>query len=464
MKALSDSEHSHWSGFREVIDMSWPIVLGSLSFTVMDFTDKLMVAQLGTAQVAALGSAGLWAYTLCTILLGIIGCVSTFASQSLGRGLKEQCASYAWQGMYLALFSGVLALALWPLTGPIFRLMRHEPQVTELEIQYFNVRLWGYFPMAWTTALAAFFQGVKQPRIPMYAAIIGVLLNLVLGYGFIFGKLGLPRWEIYGAAVAMVISQYLQGVLMLWAFWREPCHAEFGSRESLAVHWERMRELLRIGFPSGMNQFFDVAMWAIFVSFIIGRFGQTQLAANNITISFMQVCFMPAVAVSQAIAPIVGHWIGRGQVRLAKHRTYVGILVCMVYMTLAGLVFAIFGKTLIALIFSSDPEVIRIGGTIFLLASFFQAFDAVNIVTMGALRGAGDTRWVFFAMMAVGYLFLLPLSYLLAVAFDGQVIGAWIAATLFIMLLSGILFARFWGEGWRKIDIFARRDWTEESA
>jgi MATE family multidrug resistance protein len=435
--------------------MSWPIVLGSLSFTVMEFTDKLMVARLGTAPLAALGSAGLWAYTLCTVILGIIGCVSTFTSQSLGRGNKELCASYAWQGLYLASAAGLLTLAIWPLCGPLFSLMHHEPEVTRLETDYLRIRLLGYLPMAWITALAAFFQGVKRPQLPMYTAVAGVLANIVLAYAFIFGKLGCPRWEVYGAAVAMVIAQYLQLILLMIAFLSRTVHKEYGTRTSLALHGPRMRELMRIGFPNGMNQFFDIAMWAIFTGFIIGGFGQVQLAAHNIALGFMQVCFMPAVAVNQAIAPIVGHWIGCGRAALAKQRTYTAIALSMAYMMVAGVVFAVFGRSLIERLFSHDPELIRLGGKILILAAFFQAFDAINIVCMGALRGAGDTRWVFFSMMALGYLFFLPLSILFAIVLDGQVIGAWIAATLFLMALSLLLFRRFQSGRWNRINIFS---------
>jgi MATE family multidrug resistance protein len=196
-------------------------------------------------------------------------------------------------------------------------------------------------------------------------------------------------------------------------------------------------------------------LWAIFTGFIIGGFGQTQLAAHNIALSFMHVCFMPAVAVNQAIAPIVGHWIGRGHAALAKQRTYTAIAVCIAYMSCAGLIMAVFGGPMIARLFSDDPEVIRLGGRILMVAALFQAFDATNIVCMGALRGAGDTRWVFFAMVALGYLFFLPTAILFAIVLDGQVVGAWIAATLFLMALSLMLFRRFRSERWRRISIFS---------
>ena len=155
-----------WAGLREVMAMSWPIILGSLSHTVMEFMDKFMVAQLGTAPLAAVGSAGLWSFVMSTVIIGIVGCVSTFVGQSLGRGETANCARYAWQGLYVGLGAGLVALVLLPACGPLFRLMNHAPEVTRLELLYFRIRLLGYVPMAWACAFAAFFQAVNRPRIP----------------------------------------------------------------------------------------------------------------------------------------------------------------------------------------------------------------------------------------------------------------------------------------------------------
>ena len=194
-------DESRWGGLQEVVAMSWPIVLGSLSFTVLEFCDKLMVAQLGTTPLAAVGSAAIWSFTLSTLILGILGCVSTFVSQCLGRGEKSRCASYAWQGMHLAWLAGVAAVLFYPFSSSLFGLMHHEPEVTRLEVIYFNTRLWGYLPMAWSTAMAAFFQSVRHPRIPMYAAALGAATNIGLNYLLIFGHYGFPQWGIFGAAV-----------------------------------------------------------------------------------------------------------------------------------------------------------------------------------------------------------------------------------------------------------------------
>ena len=100
--------------------MAAPIVFGQFSYVLMQFVDQVMVARLGTEELAATGPAGLWFFIFSTFFLGISGCVSTFAAQSLGRGEQEQGASYAWQGVYIGLVGGVFGMAIWPFADDLF--------------------------------------------------------------------------------------------------------------------------------------------------------------------------------------------------------------------------------------------------------------------------------------------------------------------------------------------------------
>ncbi len=437
--------------------MSGPIILGSVSYTVMQFVDTMMVAKLGTSALAAAGSAGIWSYTMGCLIFGVVGCVSTFVAQSLGRGDMHHCARYGWQGVYVSVLAGALAVMLWPLSGPLFRSMGHSPDVTQLELVYFRVRLLSYIPMAWTTALAAFFQAVNRPRIPMRAAIEANTLNVVLNYVLIFGKLGFPAWGIAGAAAATVISMTVQAALLQWIFLSKPLDAQFGTRRAFAIDFVRIRELLRIGLPAGLTLLIDVANWSIFTSHVVGRFGATALAAHNASIQFMHVAFMPALGLNQGIAAIVGQHMGRGDIPRAKARTYTAMRIAIGYMVLVGLVFGLFGGGLIRTCFSKEPEVVALGHVLLVLAAVFQGFDAINIVCYGALRGAGDTRWMLYATFVAAYCVFLPLAGLLAWRLGLGAIGAWIGAAIYIVGLSGVVFRRFHGERWRHIRIFSGR-------
>lgn len=447
-------DESRWTGAREVMRMSGPIILGMLSYTVMEFFDKVMVSHLGTDALAAVGSAGIGSYTLCTLYMGIISVVSTFVAQCFGRGDHHLCARYCWQGVYLSFLGIGVAVVLWPLSAPLFAAMNHSPEVTHLELQYFRIRLLGYVFIGFNTAFAGFFQAVNHARIPMYAAILGNALNLSLNYVLIFGKMGFPQMGVAGAATATVISILFQSVVLGSIFLGPKFDASFRTRSSWEFDWNRIRELVRIGTPAAVSMFLDVANWWIFIAFIVGRFGALQLAANTIALSFMHVCFMPAVGLNHGISAIVGQWLGRGDVPRAKARTHTAIGLAGAYMVFMGAVFALFGGVLIRVVFNAEPEVAALGHKMLILAAFFQAFDAVNIICMGALRGAGDTRWMMFMTMVMSYLVFLPLSLFFGFVLNGGAFGAWIGATLFIIILSGVLFWRFQSEIWRDINIF----------
>ena len=445
-----------WAGVREVMVMSWPIILGSMSYTFMDFVDKIFVSHVedGTRAMAAAGAAGLVSYTLCTFALGIIGCVGTFVAQSIGRGTPQLSASYTWQGIYLSVFAGLLSLLLWPLTPLMFSWAGQTPDLIALEVPYFQLRLPGYMAMAWMTALAAFFQAAGAPRIPMYAAIITNLSDVFMNYALIFGKFGFPEMGLNGAALSTTIAQWFQVAMLMTVFLGARFNGEFRTRSSIALHMGRIRELVRVGIPAGASMFMDIFNWSIFTVLIVGSFGAVQLAAHNIAISFMHVAFMPALALNQGIAPIVGKWIGKKDFVRARKRSHTAIYIAVIYMSIMAGTFAVFGRPLIDWIFSDDPEVIALGQKLLILAGIFQGFDAIGIVTMGALRGAGDTRWMMWATMIIAYGIFIPMALFFAFTLNGQAFGGWVAAAIYIIIASGALLWRFNREKWRDINIF----------
>ena len=451
---LEFTKTGRWAGVSEVMQMSGPIILGSLSFTLMQFVDQIMVSMLGTNALAACGSAGIWSYIMGCLLFGVVGCVSTFVSQSYGRGDLSECARYTWQGIYLSGAAGVLALGLYPLAPCLFNAMGHNPEITHAEILFFRVRLLGYFAMAWTTALSSFFQGIGRPAIPMFAGIAANAVNLLLNYLLIFGHFGFPAMGIAGSALATVLASMFQGGVMQYVFMSRPFDQRYHSRHALAFNFRRCYELSRIGLASGIAVFMDVCNWGIFTSFVVGHFGATSLAAHNAAMAFMQLSFMPALGVNAGIAALVGQYIGRKDCDTAVARTYTGIKLTIAYMGMAGLIFGVFGKELMHYFFSNDPEVLSLGQKLLVLAAIFQAFDAINIVTMGALRGAGDTWWMAMLVSVGSYCFFLPLSLLLAFSAGWGAVGAWMGATTYIILLSGVVLFRFRQGRWRTIKIF----------
>ncbi len=438
--------------------MAWPIMLGNLSFVIMDFVDKYIVSTLDKGQpepvhLAAIGSAGLWAYVLGIFFVGVAGCVSTFVSQSFGKGEFENCSRYAWQGIYISLLTGLAVVAFLPFARPFFERMGHGPEVTELELTYFRIRILGFVLVSCEVALASFFQAIGRATLPMTSTIFANIVNIVLAYTLVLGHFGMPKMGIAGAALATLLALLAQTLMLLGFFVSPRVNTIYRSRKTWRFQPGKAAELFRIGWASGASSFLDVAAWGIFTSFIVGGFGAVQLAAHVGSINFMHLCFLPAMGLGMAMTPIVGQWIGRGDHDMARKRAITGVKIGMAIMTPIGIVLAVFGEQLMHL-FSDDPDVIWLGRRLLILAAIFAGFDAISIVLMGALRGAGDTRWVMWALFIGAWVVNLPLALFFAHWLDYGALGAWYGATTYVIVLSGAFAWRFHRGAWRKINIF----------
>src|SRR5215510_10774528 len=188
------------TGLREILRLALPIIASMASAMVAGFVDTWMIALVGTAEVAAAMPAGIIAYTLTAFPLGITQCVSTFASQALGRGTPEEGATYTWQGLYLSMVVGLSCFLMWPVAPMFFPLFGHEPEVVALEVMYFRIRLWSIGISVAVGALNGFFYGIHRPRVPLIAMVIDNIANVVLCYVLIFGHFGAPALGLAGAA------------------------------------------------------------------------------------------------------------------------------------------------------------------------------------------------------------------------------------------------------------------------
>ncbi len=432
--------------------MGAPIIASMSSYSIMTFVDFWMVSQVGRAETAAIAPARMTIFTLTAFLIGLARCTNTFAAQSFGRREYRECGPYAWQGLYFALVAVVVSVAVRPLAPFIFGLMGHGPELVKLEVTYSRIAVLTVGFVTANVTIAAFFQAVSRPKVPMVITFVANAVNVGLNYILIFGKLGLPALGLRGAAIATVLAIIVETGLLLFVFLRAPVAVEFGTR-AWRWSWPRTKQMLSVGLPMAVSFMLDVACWTVFIGFVVGRFGATQLAANNVADQIIHLSFLPALGMSHATAALVGQYIGRKDIRGARLRAYTALKLTAGYMCTMGLIFLLFRRHLIAL-FRTDPGVVLWGTRILILGALFQIFDAFGIIMMGALRGAGDTRWPAVVTVFYAWCIMLPSSYLLGFVLDLQVVGAWLAATLYVVLYGGTMWWRFESGRWEKIDIF----------
>jgi MATE family multidrug resistance protein len=274
--------------------------------------------------------------------------------------------------------------------------------------------------------------------------------NALAGFGLIFGHFGLPRLGILGAAWAMNIGIFVEtAAFAFFAF------AHSSRRTFHAFDWRlRPAELLtlvRIGLPSGLQILADVLAWFLFVALVMGQFGNTAMAANTFMFRYMAVSFMPIFGIGTAVTALVGRYIGRGQPDLAEHRARLGFILAGAYVTLCATIY-IFARGPLIGLFSTDPDVLRLGTTLMIFAAVYQLFDALYIIYYGALRGAGDTFVPALATAGLCWGITVLAGYL-AARFLPQFgpSGPWVMATIYGIILGFFMYARWTRGHWRSL-------------
>jgi MATE family multidrug resistance protein len=466
---LETHEQRNERGLLPILRMSWPASLAMLNTTIVRFVDGLMVSWVSPVAVSAQFFGAITAFVPESFMLGVLSVVSTYVSQNLGARRYARCSQYAWAGLALAFGAAALLAPLAIDAGPLFRLLGHDEW--PLEAMYFRYMILAVGVTLGARVLEQFFYGVHRPRVVWLTSLGAAAFNVGANYVLIFGKLGFAPLGLEGAAIGSVTAWVLQFLVLLGLYLRPSLHRRFRTRLWRRVRWRSCGELLRTGWPAGVQICNDIVTWGFGAIYLCGLGSAANRIAATIVMRYLGLSFMPAVGISTATSALVGRAIGAGDHDLARHRAHRALALAVGYMAACGVLFALFRTQMIDLFLRQmplemsaervrelAPQIRRAGSIIFLCAAAFQIFDAIGIIYVGALRGAGDTLWPMVLSIATSWGILLGGGALLALLVPGlQPAGPWIAAIVYIMALSLLMLWRFESGVWRRIDLLGRR-------
>ncbi len=215
---LLTPDPARWWGIGEVVHLAVPMVLNTVSITVMQFVDGWMVSTVSKEALSAQFIGGISAFVPVCFFMGLLSCVSTFASQNLGAGRPERSSVYGWHGLWVAWAAAAL-LALLIVPAPhLMALFGHEPHVAALETTYFQILLGGSFFALSARALGAWFVGIHRPGINLVAGVIANVVNVVANWVLIFGKFGFPALGLAGAGIGTVLGFAVEAAVFAIVF------------------------------------------------------------------------------------------------------------------------------------------------------------------------------------------------------------------------------------------------------
>lgn len=453
MQLEQTSPDSTRTAVGKVILLAYPVVLATLASTLMGLVDMLFMGRVSTGAQGAVGLGGILTWTVASLFVGSLTVINTFVAQYFGEGRTRQCGIVTWQGILLGAGFSLVAVSLVGVVPRLVPLFGAPPEVAAIATTYAVIRIWG-FPLEFVeVSITSFMRGIGDTMIPMKVSMATVLLNVPLNCWLIFGGAGVEPLGAAGAAYATVAARGLGLVVLLWLFSRRSMRLELGTGlpDLRALVSRRLLKILWVGLPIGVGWMLEMGTWLVFTA-VISKLGEVPLAAHSIVIQVLHLSFMPGVAISVAATTLVGQHLGANQPALARQSSNAALLLGVSFMAVMGIIYLLLGDH-IAGSFNPDPAVIRTAHRLFAIAAAFQIFDAMNMVSGGTLRGAGDTRFPMFAAVGFSWLVFLPLIWLLGIHLGWGAEGAWVGATCYIIGLGLLLFFRVRAGRWTTLRV-----------
>jgi len=463
---------------RQVLSFAIPVMLSQAAETVMTFTDRLFLAQLDKFNLAAALSGGLSSIVFSSFFVGLISYVNVLSAHSHGAGKSRGAVRVCLQGLLFSLIAYPISLGLIPLIQQGFTWIGHNPEQIKLESAYFSLLMFGSIFSFLRAALSGYFLGLGKTRSVMVANILGMLLNVPLNLWLIFGSNGIKEffqtgnfikpghlselnsfqtgWGIKGAAWGTLIASFVIFLILAFQFllnqeWKLYYKAIVAKTEKF-FDAQTAKQLLHLGSPAGMEQFLNIFAFNIFIQFM-HSYGANTAASITIALNYDLISFIPLSGIGIAVSAMVGQRLGAKQMKAAEETVFLALRLSLSYALLMAALF-LFGAPHLARLFAKgldadSLEIVDTASTMLRLASLYLLGDACQVVFMGALRGAGDTRFIMlvsgglYYLMAGGSIFFVKVLHL-----NPLLVWIWFIAFLLTLALCGIL--RYKRGNWRQ--------------
>jgi len=455
----SDSTVFRRPRLKNIITIALPMVLSQASETVNLFVDRLFLSRLGKLHIAGAMSGGLTAFNVMSFFIGIIGYVNAIVAQNDGAGIKRNCARATAQSIRLAFIGWPILILIIPLVRLFFSSMGHLPEQINLEMSYFRILIFGSIFGLIRYSLAGFFIGLGRTRVVMAANALGMLVNIPANWILIFGKLGMPALGIVGAAYGTLLGSATIMFILLGVYLSPPYRREYGTAAELGFDRPLMVMLIRYGTPAGLETFFNIAAFNFFVQ-LMHSYGPNTAAAVTIVFNYDMLAFIPMLGLGFAATTLAGRYVGGKNIDGAEHSTRLTLLVTWIYAALMMLIFVIWADKLVRVFTSGfeggESNVAALASTMLRLAALYTLGDATQLIYAGALRGAGDTRFVMWISVGTHWIFA-GIAWFSIRMLDISAISMWVVFICFVLVLSVGMLLRYRLGSWRKMSLVVSR-------
>ncbi len=434
----------------EVLRLAWPIAVSMLSFTLKGTVDMWMVGRLGLGALAGVGFGGVLAWNFITLPWGVLRGQRPLISQYVGAGQGPIAFSFGVQAFYLAGGVGMLLLAFSGGIGSLGETLATraglDAPTAAATAVYLEGRMQWALPTLLLFAIAEYQRSLGKTRVPMAVDLLVHPLNVLFNAMFIFGAFGMPQLGIYGAALGTGLADCCGLVIMLILI-----RPRGGLPSGVwRMRWNRMKEVLKVGATGGIQFSLETLAFAS-ITFVIAGLGTVSMAVHQASMNVMFLSLLPAVAIGDAGAVLIGRFVGEKRFDEASRTLKSVLQIIIPFMAIMGMAFLLWGDEFVRLFLEAkDPlrqeQGVALAGRVMIAVAVFQIADALQIAFRFAMRAAGDHVWVTLVGVLCAWVLSVPLAATVVHVFHGDLADVWLVWSL-ESWVGGLIFAWRWRSG-----------------
>ncbi len=378
--------------YRRVAGIAIPIALQGFITTGVNMMDTIMIGKVGETQLSAVSLANQFINIYHILCMGIGMGASVLVARYYGMKDKESLKKTV--AIMIRLCVGIAALfCVMTLFFPewIMRIYTVEEGIITNGIRYLEYSVVTYFLLGLSLTCTIVLRSVDQVRLPLYTSIAAFFINVGANYLFIFGKFGCPRMEVAGAAIGTLIARIFEFAVICGYLFFKDTAIGFRIKDLTMKVGSLWREYIRISIPVLVSDGI-LAIGNNSVAMVIGRLGESFVAANAVTAVTQQLSTTVIQGFSQAGAIVTGYTLGEGNKEKAQDQGYAFLGIGFLFgVVSAAIILLISGPMIHA--YNLSPQTQEIAKELMLAISVIVLFQATNsIMTKGVLRGGGDTK------------------------------------------------------------------------
>lgn len=434
-------------GSTQPLVLALPIFIELLLFMIMGNVDTIMLSRYSDLAVASVGNANQILNTLLILFNITTAATGIMVAQYLGASKKESLNQIYTMGYAMNIILAVsISIGLYLFQMPFFKAINMPLELYTDTQAYLNTTLLFLFVPALFTLSSMILKSHGITKLSMYLALIMNIVNVIGNYIFLFGPFGLPVLGVKGVAISTVVSRSIAVVIMLYVLFKH-LRISINPKNLLPFPMPLFKRFIKLGLPSaGEPISYQFSQMVIF-SFI-NLMGTTTVTTRIYVQILVWFTFLGSMAIAQANQIIVGHLIGANQEDRAQKMILKSFIQSLAITLSVSLVFVLFRHSLLK-IFTSNPDIIRLGATILVIDLFVEVGRVANLVIIGAFKAAGDVNYPVIVGIFSMWLISTLGAYVLGIHFGMGLVGIWIAMAADEIFRGILMFRRLRNGRWK---------------